>query len=266
VLIVVGPSSHPPGTHEVAAGARVMEYLVEQAEGVDRLAAAVVHAWPADRQWLEPVKTVVFTGDIFPGETLPNAAQVKADLAAMMDRGCGIVCVHYATGLRAAHVTEQGDHPLLHWMGGYFATGCNHHKSVARVVPATLSPEPGDHPVLRGWQAFTFDDEPYWNNYFGPQGPAGNVTPLVTAMLPPDQPKKEIVGWAVQRADTGRGVGLVVPHFFRNWQLEDLRILTLNAICWTAKLEIPAAGVKSTLPDLATFQPESVEPQPRPKN
>ncbi len=265
VLIVVGPSRHPPGTHEVAAGARLVKYALEHAQGVRPVRAQIVDAWPQDRTVLDAAATLVFCGDIFPGETLPEPEKIRAELAQRMDRGCGIVCLHYATGLRAQHVTAEGDHPLLRWLGGYFATGCTHHRSVARVVPATLVPETGDHPVLRGWKEFFLDDEPYWNNYFGPQGPAANVTPLVTALLPPDQPKKEIVGWAVQRADTGRGVGLVVPHFFRNWQIDDLRMLTLNAICWTAKLEIPAGGVKSTLPDLATFQPESVQPQPRPK-
>lgn len=48
-------------------------------------------------------------------------------------------------------------------------------------------------PVLRGWRAFRFDDEPYWNNYFGKDGPAKNVTPLVSTMLPPGAPKKETV-------------------------------------------------------------------------
>jgi type 1 glutamine amidotransferase len=263
VLIVAGPSTHPPGTHECAAGARVLQYLLQHAQGVPAIETEVVDAWPETRQSLQGVASVVFTGDLFPGETLENSAAVMRDLAAMMDRGCGIVCVHYATGLRAQHVSADGDHPLLRWTGGYFATGCEHHRSVARVCPATLSPEPVDHPVLRGWQAFQMDDEPYWNNYFGPRGPAENVTPLVSAMLPPEEPQKEIVAWAVQRPDGGRGMGIVVPHFYRNWRIDDLRTLVLNGICWTAQLELPAAGVQSPQPDLAAFEPASVDPQPR---
>src|SRR4051812_38578233 len=34
VLIVVGPSMHPPGTHEVAAGGRLIKYCLEHAENV----------------------------------------------------------------------------------------------------------------------------------------------------------------------------------------------------------------------------------------
>jgi len=263
VLIVVGPSKHPPGTHEVAAGGRLIEYMLEHAEGVPPVAAEVVYQWPETASLLDRAATIVFIGDLFPGETLDNPAKIKADLSRLMRSGCGMACVHYATGLQGAYVTDDGNHPLLGWIGGYFATrGCKHHRSVARVCPATLTPEPIEHPVLRGWKTFSFDDEPYWNNYFGKDGPAKNVTPLVSTMLPPESPNKETVVWAVERTDGGRGLGIVVPHFFRNWKIDDLRTLVLNGICWTAKLPIPPQGVRASLPDLATFQPASVEPEP----
>ena len=263
VLIVVGPSSHPPGSHEVAAGGRVMEHCLNQVGG---LHVDLVEGWPKKKEVVAKAATIVFIGDIFPPERLPNRDQIMAELSTAMDRGCGIVCVHYATGLRGEHVAEDGAHPLLEWMGGYFATaGCKHHRSVARIVPATLTPEKVDHPILRGWKEFHFDDEPYWNNYFGKDGPAENVTLLVSTMLPPEAPKKETVVWAVQREDGGRGVGLVIPHYFRNWQIDDMRTLVINSICWSAKCEIPAEGIKTVLTDLAEFEPESVEPKPRPK-
>ena len=88
---------------------------------------------------------------------------------------------------------------------------------------------------------------------------------LVYAMLPADNPKKETVAWGVERPDGGRGVGIVVPHYYRNWRIDDLRTLILNCIAWSAKREIPQEGVKSPLPDLAMFEPDSVEPRPRRK-
>ena len=84
-------------------------------------------------------------------------------------------------------------------------------------------------------------------------------------MLPPENPKKQIVAWAVERPDGGRGVGIVVPHFYRSWKINDLRTLVLNAICWTAKLDIPPEGVQSSLPDLSVFKPDAVEPPPPPE-
>jgi type 1 glutamine amidotransferase len=185
----------------------------------------------------------------------------------MMRRGCGIVCVHYATGLRGEDVAADGNHPLLQWMGGYFATGkCPHHTSVARIFPeATITPASPDHPISRGWKEFTLHDEPYINNYFGKDENklAPNVTALATSMLPPENPKRETVAWCVERGDGGRGFGIVMPHFYKNWADEDLRRFILNGIVWSAGLEVPDGGVGTTLVDLAGFKPESVEYVPR---
>ena len=238
-----------------------MKHCLDQVTGLD---IALFERWPG-KDVVDAAATIVFIGDLFPPETMPEPDKIKAELASAMDRGCGLVCVHYATGLRKQHVLEDGAHPLLRWLGGYFASGCPHHQSVARVCPATLTPEETDHPVLRGWKEFHFDDEPYWNNYFGKDVPAKNVTSLVTTMLPPEAPKKETVVWAVEREDGGRGVGLVIPHYYRNWQIDDLRTLVLNSICWTAKVEIPEGGIKTAIPDLSVFEPDSVEAKPRPK-
>jgi type 1 glutamine amidotransferase len=261
VLILVGPSTHPPGTHEVAAGARLIEHCLEHMENVSGVEAEIIEKWPDDRMRLQKFASVVFTGDRFPPAEMLDREQIMADLTAMMDHGCGLVCYHYATGLGAAHVSPEGDHPLLRWMGGYFATRCPHHQSVARVFEsATIEPAKGDHPVLRGWKEFTIRDEPYIKNYFGKDGPAKNVTVLATSMLPPEAPAREAVAWAVSREDGGRGVGIVMPHFFKNWQNDDLRMLIMNGIVWSAKLEVPAEGVRTKLPDLATFKPAAVEP------
>lgn len=185
----------------------------------------------------------------------------------MMARGCGIVCVHYATGLKAEDVAENGEHPLLHWLGGYFATKCKHHQSIAKIYPAaTITPAAPGHPVLRGWQEFTLNDEPYIHNYFGGDGGSGlmpGVTALATSMLPPEAPQREIVSWCIERPDSGRGFGIVMPHFFRNWKNDDLRRFILNGIAWTAKLEVPAGGVQTAVPDLASFEPASLDPIPR---
>jgi type 1 glutamine amidotransferase len=264
VLILVGPSTHPPGTHEVAAGARLIEYCLEHFENLPPIPADVITEWPADPATLDDVATVVFTGDRFPPEEMQDRLRIMTDLTKLMDRGCGLFCYHYATGLGAAHVPADGDHPLLDWMGGYFATRTPHHQSIAKIFEsATIEPGTTPHPVLNGWKSFTLKDEPYINNYFGPNGPEPNVVTIATSLLPPDNPKRETVAWAVTRKDGGRGMGIVMPHFYKNWANEDLRRCILNGIVWTAHREVPAEGVKTTLPDLTTFAPASVEPQPR---
>ena len=144
-------------------------------------------------------------------------------------------------------------------MGGYFANrSCPHHQSIARVYPeATIDAAAPDHPVSRGWNSFTLHDEPYINNYFGGPGNrlAPNVTALATSMLPSSSPKREIVAWAVERTDGGRGFGIVMPHFYKNWGNDDLRGFILNGIVWTAKVEVPPEGVETERPDLDAFDP-----------
>lgn len=267
ILIVVGPTDHPPGTHEVAAGGRVMKHCLENMGNVPGVKVDLFNEWPKDKAVRDAASTIVFIGDTFPPNRLPNAEQNLAELGAMMERGCGIVCVHYATGLLGKDVKPDGDHPLLGWMGGYFANrSCPHHESFAKIYPeATIKPAAPQHPVWRGCREFTLNDEPYINNYFGKgdNRPAVNVTVLATSMLPPAAPKLETVSWCVERPDTGRGFAIVMPHFYRNWKLEDLRRYLLNGIVWSAKLDVPTAGVQTTLPDLSTFAPVSIEPQPR---
>ncbi len=266
ILVIVGPEGHAPGTHEVAAGGRLMAHCFNHAENVDEIRATVFYRWPQDRAVVESADTIVFIGDQFPGARLEDSARVMRDLDELTNRGCGIVCIHYATGLAAQDVNPDGDHPLLHWTGGYFATRCNHHQSVARIFEATVTPSvPADHPTGRGWAEFKVRDEPYTRNWFGKDGLADGAFALASVQFPPDNPQREVVAWAIERDDGGRGAGITMPHFFRNWERTELRRFILNTILWTAGREVPTDGVETTLPELETFEPVSVDPQPRSK-
>jgi len=150
---------------------------------------------------------------------------------------------------------------LDHLFGGFSNfIPVNEGGTVPRVLQATITPTKTDHPALRGVKPFGLHDEPYYKNRFPARSPGSTFTPLATALLPPEAPQEETVAWSLEREQGGRGIAIVMPHFYRNWQNDDLRKLVLNSICWTAGLEIPAAGMPSTLPALETFQPASVEP------
>ncbi|MAV36313.1 MAG: hypothetical protein CMJ59_12755 [Planctomycetaceae bacterium] len=263
VLIVVGPSNHGPGSHEPEAGARLIKHCVENLNNVPGITGTVTLKWPTPAQQAG-ARTVVFLGDTFPANRFPDSARNLADLHLMMRRGCGIVCLHYATGLKREDVSNNGEHPLLGWMGGYFANpGCTHHVSYATIFDkATIRPAAAKHPISRGWKTFTLRDEPYGNNYFGADDnqPAPRVTILATSLQPPDKPKREAVAWCVERADKGRGFAIVMPHFYKNWSNDDLRTLILNGIVWSAGTKLPAAGTQSKTPDLALFGAKAIEP------
>jgi type 1 glutamine amidotransferase len=266
ILILVGPSDHPPGTHEVLAGGRLLRHCLDEIGTAVGLTAELRTAWPGTPAELDGVIGIVMIGDVFPPEVMPERAGVMDQLKQLMEKGCGLVCLHYATGLESRHVGPDGSHPLLDWIGGYFATRCKHHQSVARVyAKATINLPEKRHPTSGGWKAFTIHDEPYTNIYFGRPDRRARVTPLATAQLPPEKPATEVVAWAVERPDGGRGAGIAMPHFFKNWAVDDLRTLVLNTIVWSAGKPVPEQGFQVKLPALETFGPVAVTPGSQPK-
>ena len=63
-------------------------------------------------------------------------------------------------------------------------------------------------------------------------------------MLPKDAPNKETIAWAVERADGGRGFGFTGGHYHANWGMADFRRMIVNAILWSAKVNLPALGAR----------------------
>ena len=119
-----------------------------------------------------------------------------------------------------------------------------------------------DHPASRGVKPFGSNDEWYFNMRF--RDNMEGVTPLLSAVAPastmtrgegphsgnPDvkklvleDKKPAVVAWAVERKDGGRGFGFTGGHYHAGWANDSQRTLVLNAIVWTAKAEVPAAGV-----------------------
>jgi hypothetical protein len=48
----------------------------------------------------------------------------------------------------------------------------------------------------------------------------------------------------VERPDGGRGFGFDGGHFNVNWGNDDFRRMVVNALMWTAKVNVPAKGAK----------------------
>jgi type 1 glutamine amidotransferase len=62
------------------------------------------------------------------------------------------------------------------------------------------------------------------------------------------------VAWCRERtgkaegAPAGRGFATTCGHFYDNWKNDDFRKLVLNALAWTAHVEVPKDGVESRWP------------------
>jgi hypothetical protein len=83
------------------------------------------------------------------------------------------------------------------------------------------------------------------------------VTPLLKA-VPPDNTRgtadakkfpgrEEIVAWTFDRPNGGRSFGFTGGHFHKTWGDQNFRRIVVNALLWTAKVEIPAGGAACEL-------------------
>jgi hypothetical protein len=99
IHFIIGPPTHPPGTHEVAAGVRLLKHCVGQASSLSPLPAALHEGWPEKPESLAGARVIVFCGDQFPPARFKNTAAILEQLSRLADQGWGFVAVHYAIGV-----------------------------------------------------------------------------------------------------------------------------------------------------------------------
>jgi hypothetical protein len=54
-----------------------------------------------------------------------------------------------------------------------------------------------------------------------------------------------LVGSSYCTTENGRSIGITYGHYYGNWQRDDYRKLILNAIVWTAGVDVPSSSVQS---------------------
>ena len=268
VLLIAGVPSHGPGAHEHNAGVLLLQKCLSGVKGLKTDVA--LNGWPKDPAAFDGVDAVVMYCD--GGARHPALADNRLGvLSTLARRGVGIGCVHYAV----EPTKTKGQAEFLQWLGGAFEIDWSvnpHWDAHFKTLPA--------HSITRGVKPFTIRDEWYFNMRFV-EGRKG-VTPILAAVPDasttsrPDgdhsgnpavraavaRGEAQIVSWAYDRPDGGRGFGFTGAHFHANWGNNDFRKLVLNAILWLAKMEVPADGVASrvTPEDLAA----NLDPKPTP--
>jgi len=237
IVLVAGRKSHRSGEHEFFAGCALLMKLLQQTSGVFPVMAR--DGWPRNPQTFEGAKSVVFFMDGGGGHPIIQKDHREV-VQRLMDQGVGFVNLHYAV----EYPKSQSDH-VLQWLGGYYETGYStnpHWKAEIKTLP--------EHPITRGVKPFALQDEWYFNIRFKPE--QEGVTPILKAVPPDDKRgtaaarehkgREEILAWAFNRANGGRSFGFTGAHFHKNWGDENFRRLVVNAILWTAKLEVPPDG------------------------
>lgn len=253
VVLIGGPKSHGPGEHDFANGIQVLERLINSSSVANELKVlSFPTGWPSDETSLDRAATLVFYFDgAQTGEDehpLANGAH-RAEFERLMKRGVGLITFHQASTV-GSHDTVIN---LPQWLGGA------RYGTFDRTVETVLF-EPAAHLVTRGVGAFELTDEFYPTIRFDDRL---KVIPLLVARLHPqfregkplviDKAEIRTVGWAVERPDQGRAFSFTGLHFLTSLDNPAVRTLVLNAVAWTAHIEVPANGVHSTAPgDLAS--------------
>lgn len=241
LVLVSGKPSHGWGEHDFPAGIHALRKCLDATPGV--VAADYYEGWPKDPSAYDNADAILYYMD--GGSNHPAIQEDRLMvLQELMDKGVGMVCVHYAVEVPK----EKGGPEFKEWIGGYYET----HYSINPHWVATFMDLP-KHEITRGVKPFKILDEWYYNMRF--RDDMGKVTPILVG-TPPDDTRKteaaaanpgraETVAWAFERDNGGRGFGFTGGHFHANWRDPNFRKLVLNALVWSAKMEVPEGGVES---------------------
>jgi hypothetical protein len=270
VVYVAGAPSHPARQHEHNAGALLAKKLLNGHHADKVLVATYLNGWPNDPSAFQNADALVIQSD---GGPRHPAFWHLRQIDYLRSQGVGVGMLHYAVEM----VPGESNDALIAATGGAFEINYSvnpHWDGGFKEFP--------EHAVTRGVKPFTVRDEWYFNMRF-PKEMEG-VTPILSA-VPPDETmsrpdgshsgnpevrqmvaekRPQHVCWVIERPEGGRGFGFTGLHFHDNWVDDNFRKTVLNAICWIAKVEIPADGIATPQPTQAEID-ANLDPKPAPK-
>jgi len=248
IALIAGSASHDTGQHEHRAGILLMERCLADVPGLE--VSVHFEGWPDDDSVLEHADAAYFFMDGGDGHPIVQNNRLEF-IQSQIDRGLSIGAMHYGVEVPK----DNGGEQFIDWIGGYYETDY----SANPIWEAEFNNLP-NHPIVRGVENFSAEDEWYFSIRFRPD--MAGVTPLLIA-TPSDETREgpyvwphgpydhilerkgesEVMSWAVERKDGGRGFGFTGGHFHQNWGNEDFRTFLLNAAVWLSGAAIPENGV-----------------------
>ncbi|MSR53827.1 MAG: hypothetical protein EXS09_11130 [Gemmataceae bacterium] len=255
IVLIAGPidGGHPAGTHEYEKTVRAFKHCLDNASNVKGVKVeAHLKGWPEKPATLDDADTIVIVASGSDRKESDHPLLVGDRLAVIekqMKRGCGLCLIHWAT-----FMPKRANDKTLDWVGGYFdyESGPAKNGWYSKIQTVTVKALPQKHAITTGMTPFEIKDEFYYNIRFRERDPG--LTPILT--VPINKEGEQTVAWAVDRnlgepggvSPRSRGFGFTGGHFFDNWKNDNFRKMALNAILWTAKVEVPEGGVKSEFP------------------
>ncbi|MFN3649572.1 MAG: ThuA domain-containing protein [Armatimonadota bacterium] len=259
LVLVAGAPSHPTLMHEFRAGCLLLQKCLRGVPGLE----TTLHTggWPDDPRAFDRADAVFLYMDGGGNHPAIQGDRLQV-LEGLARRGAGLGFAHYALEVPA----EKAGRQWQEWVGGHY----EHLYSVNPMWEPEIKALP-EHPITRGVKPFRVKDEWYFNMRFRPE--LRGITPILTA-VPSDAVRRgpyvypagpydhivaasgreELLLWAVERPDGGRGFGFTGGHGHLNWGDPSYRKLVLNALVWLTKLPVPRQGVESTVTRAELYQ------------
>lgn len=246
IVLIAGSRSHGSGEHEFRAGCMLLARILNEESGLDVEAVVVGKDWKKNKAVLDDADAIF----IFADGTSGIAGEWEY-LDGLAKKGVGMTFMHYAVHPNP----KMGKKYYQPWIGGAMESGW----SVNPHWVADMKVMKG-HEVSRGVpETVTCLDEFYYNMRF--RDDREKVLDLVTATPTRENMqryinlwnqhgvdglnKEQTLMWGYERPNGGRGVGFTGGHYHHAWAVDGFRTVVLNALVWTAGLEVPEGGVKS---------------------
>jgi type 1 glutamine amidotransferase len=259
IVLIAGAKSHGPGEHEYLKSIKLLKALLDRAPNLKSVQTEMYfNGWPDDPSVLDRADSIVVLSDGDDGSDAFHGPFMTTErmsiLEIQMKRGCGFMTFHFSTFTPAKYATQ-----ILDWNGAYFDWQGGHGEggffgadnegrqqwhSLLRVMEAGAKLGTPNHPISRGVSSFQLKDEFYYQLRFREN--EARLKPILRVPALSSTPENQVVAWAVERKDGGRGFGTTTGHYFNNWRNDNYRKLILNAIVWTAGVAVPEGGVISS--------------------
>jgi len=258
VVFIAGPKDHgAPGRHEHEKDLRVLAYGLEHSSNLKGVTTKVyVGQAPKDINELKDAAVIVIESSsdrapkeshaLFPNNATTDGKTYDAETLGylkkfdgLMKKGVGLVVFHYSTWVQ----NETGRKYWAEWLGGSWQGKV----STNPVDQWSMTPKNESHPILRGVKPWNYKEEVFCRFVLPPD-------PQRTELLIGTPEKKADVGpqvasFAYQRKGGGRAFVMGGLDWHSNLAIEDNRRFLLNGIVWAGRLEVPAGGVVSKLPE-----------------
>ena len=264
IVLIAGKPSHPPGMHEFRAGCLLFQKALASTPGVT--VQVYDGGWPSkmvdgarvdDSAALDNADAVLIYADGGRGHPAIQSERLKI-VEGLAAKGVGLGFAHYAVEVPTG---VPGD-AMHRFIGGFYEDKF----SVNPMWKPAFDKLP-DHPVTRGVEPFATHDEWYFNMRWTSEPTVkARITPILVA-TPSDEVRKgpyvfpkgpydhvvadsgkaETMMWVYEGPNGGRGFGFTGGHTHANWGDPNQRKIMLNALLWTAKVDVPARGVEDRI-------------------